>query len=73
MRKWRSCRRWRDYAAHPLDLGIQLMMPQGAADILGYGFFLNVEVDQAISLVTQATIIEISVEREKCWSIQLMQ
>ena len=48
-------------------------MAQESAEILGYCLFLNVEVDQTIPFMTQATIIEISVAREECWSVQLMQ
>ena len=48
-------------------------MPQEPADILSYHLFLDVEVDQAIPLVTQATIIKIVVEREKCRPVQFVQ
>ncbi len=48
-------------------------MPQEPLDVLGYHFFVDIEVDQAIPSVTQATIVEIAVEREKRWPVQPMQ
>src|SRR5262245_36947468 len=48
-------------------------MSQQSADILGYHLILDIEVDQAIPFMTQPTIIEIAVEREERWSVQLMQ
>jgi hypothetical protein len=71
--KSQSC--WKDpnNAAHPLGLCVQLTMPQEPADIIGYHLFLDIKVDQTISFMTQATIVEIAVEREECWSVHLVQ
>src|SRR5258708_6637453 len=60
-------------AAHPLGLCVQLTMSQYPADIVRYHLFLDLEVDQTIPFMTQATIIEIAVEREERWSVQLVQ
>jgi len=48
-------------------------MPQKPADILGRRFLLDIEVDQTITVMTQATIAEIAIKREKCGPVQLMQ
>ncbi len=48
-------------------------MPQKPADILGYHFFLDIEVNQTIPFMAPATIIEITIKREKRRSVQLMK
>jgi hypothetical protein len=60
-------------AAHPIGLGLQLSMAQNPTDVFGCPIRLDIKVNQAISLMTQATIIEIAVEREECGPVQLMQ
>ena len=70
--KSQPCWRNTNDAAQPLGPGVQLAMPQESADILGYHLFLDVEVDQTIPRMTQSTIIEIAVEREERWPVQLM-
>jgi hypothetical protein len=71
--KSQFCWRHPNDVAHPLGLGVQFTMAQEPAHILGYHLFLDVEVDQTISCMTQATIMEIAVEREEPWSVQLKQ
>jgi hypothetical protein len=60
-------------AAHPLGLCIQFGMPQKPMDILGYRFAFHIQVDQTIPLMTQALIVEVAIECEERWSVQLMQ
>jgi hypothetical protein len=67
--------RWQhpNHPAHPLGLCLHLAMPQEPADILGYHHFLHIEVDQTVPFMTQATVVEVGIERKKRWSVQLMQ
>jgi hypothetical protein len=71
--KSQACRKDFDYAAHALGLCVQLTMSQESADILGYPLFFDIQVDQAITLMTQVPTKEIDVEREKCWPLQFME
>jgi hypothetical protein len=48
-------------------------MPQESADMIGHHCFLDIKVGQTISLVTQAPIVEIAVEREERRPVQLVQ
>src|SRR6185437_1295980 len=67
------CWRGPNDAAHSLGLCVQFTMPQEPADIVGYHLFLDIKVDQTIFFMTQATIVEVAVEREEGWSVPLMQ
>jgi hypothetical protein len=60
-------------SAHPLGFGIQRAMAKEPANKLRYLLLLDIEVNQTIPFMTQASIIEIGVERKKCWSGQLVQ
>jgi hypothetical protein len=48
-------------------------VPQESEDVLGYHLFVDIEVDQTIPFMAQATIVEITIEGEKCRPVQLMQ
>jgi len=43
------------------------------ANMIGGQIFLDIEVHQALALVTEPTIIEIFVKREKRWLSQFVQ
>ena len=48
-------------------------MPQEPTDKIGHSLFFDIKVDQTIPFMTQATVVEIAIERKECRSVQLMQ
>ncbi len=71
----KSRTRWKDTndVAHPLRFGVQYSVPQNTADVFSCHIFIDIKKDQTITIMTQALIVKIAVEREECWPVQLMQ
>jgi len=48
-------------------------MSQELTDVIGNQLFSDTQEDQAVPFMTQTTVIEVPIEREKGWPVQLMQ